>query len=163
MIDGYNKDWKQCTSKQGSKTPSCGKWKPLSEFALRNPKNGIYRNQCKECVSKYQAQYKEDNKEILAVKRKVAYKENSEKFKEVAKKYREDNKEILAQKGKIRYEKNREIILQKKKQLRKDNPEKTKEQDRKKYEKNKEKNRARAKAYAIKNTDKIQKYQKKYR
>lgn len=47
------------------KCSMCGEEKPLTEFAFRNKKEGIYRANCRLCQSKYASNRYYLNKEIL--------------------------------------------------------------------------------------------------
>jgi hypothetical protein len=54
------------------------------------------------------AQWRTDNKEVIAEKGKIYYEENKEKFAEISKKYYVENKEKIAKRGKELREENKE-------------------------------------------------------
>ncbi len=68
-------------------------------------------------------QYREDNKENIAIRDKEYYKNNKEVILERQKQYYEDNKEIIAIRDKQYYEDNKGVILEKAKEYYEDNKE----------------------------------------
>ena len=82
----------------------CGEEKPATtEFFYKA--DGYLRNVCKECKSKYNKQYRKNNKEHIA---------------ELRKQYRQDNPEYFKQ----HYQENKESYAKNKRQWQKDNREK---------------------------------------
>jgi len=80
----------------------------------RTPKE--YREDNKEKIAVKQKEYREDNKEKIAVKQKEYREDNKEKIAVKKKEYYEDNKEKIAVKKKEYYEDNKEKIIVKNKQ-----------------------------------------------
>ena len=70
-----------------------------------------------------QKEYRDNNKEKIAEKKKERYEENKEKLLEKMKEYRDNNKEKIAEQKKERYEENKEKL----KEYREANKEKLKE------------------------------------
>jgi hypothetical protein len=124
----------------------CKEIKDEGEFYFRKD-NQKYRNECKECISKYQKQYRQDNKEKLAEQKKQYGQKNKERIKKYKKQYRLDNKERLTEQEHQYYLKNREKILKRQKQY---------------EQKNKEKIRKRRRQYYLENREKILEHQKQY-
>ena len=101
----------------------CNRELPIQMFGKgKNYKDG-YRNGCKECVKKYY----EDNKIVIAEKRKIYYEANRETIKEYKKvnkeatakynrKYYKNNKLVITIKSKKYYEINKEVLKEKKNQ-----------------------------------------------
>ena len=89
-------------------------------------------------------EYKKDNKDILAVKRKNYYQDNKEEIKnyqqnnkERIKKYYQDNKERLSKQRKEYNQDNKERISKQRKEYRQDNKERISKQRKELYEKKK--------------------------
>lgn len=112
---------------------SCGRDLDIEMFHKRSCNKDGYDSICKECKSKRDKKYREQNKDIL---------------KEKSKKYREENKDIIAQKKKKYYQEHKQEILLKNFEYRKQ------------HQKEKA---ARDKQYVKENQDKVQVYQKEYR
>ena len=77
----------------------------------------------KHIPSRTKKEWRENNKEHIAVYRKKHYEENKEQKKEYRKKNYEENKEKILEQKKEYYEKNKEQIAEKSKEYRNDNKE----------------------------------------
>lgn len=93
-------------------------------------------------------EYRDENKEIIAIKNKVYAIENKEHIKEYKKEYHELHKEEDNEKRRVRYEQNKEHELAVNKAYR---------------EENKDKIAEKSKEYVATNAEKIAAYQKEYR
>ena len=91
---------------------------------IPNQTNAEYRNQNKEIIAEKQKEYKKQNKEKLAEKNKDYYEENKEKLAENQKEYYEENKEKFTEYQKEYRKQNKEKIAENKKEYRKQNKEK---------------------------------------
>lgn len=112
----------------------CKEAKPrTSEYfpKRKDSKDGL-RGECRECRSKYQKQYYEENKEELLKKDKLYY----EEYKEKKKQYYIDNKEKIIEYRKKYYLKNSEQFKKKAKQYRQNNKEQIAEYKRYHYQNN---------------------------
>lgn len=62
---------KRCTA--------CGEEKPLGEFNLRYPDNGIYQSQCRECANEYKRQHYLRNKQYRQAAKNRARQQREER------------------------------------------------------------------------------------
>ena len=114
-----------------------------------NSKNELHRKEGEiirktECVNKLIAgrtdkEYREENKEQIALRKKEYYEKNKEQLLLKSKEYYEENKEKVALKEKEYREKNKEKVALKEKEYREKNKEKIALKAKKHYENNKEK------------------------
>lgn len=85
----------------------CKEEKTIDNFPIRND-NGKTRNECKECIVKYNKQYRKNNKEKLNQQRKEYVLTHKEQRRKTIKKYYEKNKDKIKKYHKELYEKNKE-------------------------------------------------------
>ena len=130
---------KQCTK--------CGEVKGLGEYGYKSKANGTLLSRCKICRNKYNAKYREENKEKIREYFVKYTEENKEKLREWRKKYTEENKEKIREYN-VKY--------------RKENKEKFREYFVKYTEENKEKFRELKKKYTEENKEKLREWRKKY-
>lgn len=81
---------------------TCGDLKSLDFFHKRKRYKGGYINKCKSCVTDYNIEYNNNNREKI----KKNYIDNKEQKKEYQKEYKKNNKEIINQRRKIYFDKN---------------------------------------------------------
>lgn len=111
----------------------CPKEQPLPNEAFTK---GYAR--CQDCLKEQAKEYRQNNKEVIRIKKKQYYEENKKSILENKKKHYEENKEIISVRQKEYYEKNREILLLKSKEYNQDNKENIRIKDKKYRETNKE-------------------------
>ena len=87
IVDSVVSEYKHCST--------CGLTKLKSEFHEDKAKKDGYKGKCKGCIAKYNASYRQDNKETLAKKKAI---------------YIQDNKEVIAKRNAIWRQDNREEI-----------------------------------------------------
>jgi len=80
----------------------------------RTPKE--YRDDNKEQIAIREKKYYQDNKEIVAEKRKEYYNDNQKEILEKKEKYRKDNKKMLSEKAKEYRDDNKEVLKEKRKE-----------------------------------------------
>jgi len=141
----------------------CKEVKELSEFGkAKSNKDGL-RGQCKECISKYKKEYRDNNKEYIHTRLKEWREENREKLYKYRKEWAEDNKEKIVEKRKEYYQENKCKIANRSKEYYKENKENKCEYDKKYRAKNKEKISKRRKEYREKeDKDKKREYMRVY-
>lgn len=115
---------------------TCEKQKPLKEFGQHGTSADGYNPKCKSCVSEYNKQYRQRNRErIRSLNQKYTIthkntarertkqwcKDNSERKRKSDKDYYEKNKDRELAKSRERYQKNKERIKQKAKEYRENN------------------------------------------
>jgi hypothetical protein len=128
------------------KCSKCGEVKPVSEFHKNKREKDGYCVWCKECVSKYQKAYRENNAEKIKKWQKEYYEKNAEKLKENSvnwnknnidkhkarsKRWTKNNPKRRKELTKKYRENHRKELREKNKKYRKDNPEKSRESQRK--------------------------------
>jgi hypothetical protein len=157
----------------GKKCSNCKIDKPLSEFYIRNRNKNTYKSQCKECVSKWQKKYNQENKKEISEKKKIYHKlidkkrkqyyiDNIETIKEYKKNYNIKNKNKISENKKKYRIDNLETLKLKHKKYYKDNKDKYIENIKNYYENNKEKIKNRNKIYYKENKDKLNKSKRDY-
>ena len=107
------------------KCTKCGKWLVASTVNFHRQKTGKYglTSRCKECEKKLKKQWNEANPEYYK-----QYRENNkDKIAIQKKEYRERNKEKIAAQQKERYEQNKDKILACNKKWKEQNKDKVKE------------------------------------
>ena len=121
---------------------------------------------CKTCREKKEREnkiYREKNKEVLRLKKRVWYKNNKESDQEKKKDYYQKNKEEIKRKSKKWCENNKERSKEYHTEYRKNNRQKYKKSNQKYYENNKELLQERNKIYREKNKEKENGRVKKWR
>jgi len=93
---------------------TCGKIKPITEFAIRKLNKDGYSGQCKECLKLYMGQWRKSNKEHR---------------RDYAKKYKHNNPDKIIAKRKRHYERHKDKILKQTSEWQKKNPQKVKERN----------------------------------
>jgi len=126
----------------------CGKELLANRFSKNKKTKDGLRTICRSCVSEYQKQYREKNKE---------------KLKENGKNYRENNLEKIAEWQRKHYENNSEALLETMRKYRQDNSEKVKKNDKKYRAQHSERIRKCQREYIDRNIEKIRKWHKKYK
>jgi hypothetical protein len=126
----------------------------------------IENNNCvnKNIPTRTDIEYREQNKDILCLKKKEYYEQNKDKIKESTKIYREQNKDIINLKQKEYYEQNKDKIKECTKIYREQYKikDKIKEYKQKYSEQNKDIINLKKKEYYEQNKDKIKEYHKQY-
>lgn len=145
----------------------------IEEFKCENKmeltrREGEIIRATENCVNKVVAgrtinEWREENKEDIAQKKKIYYQDNKEYFSQKNKEYYEDNKEEIAEKNKIYRENNKEEIIKRKKKYYYDNHELMLEKKKKWRDENKELKALLDKKYYENNKEKILlKHKEKY-
>lgn len=131
----------------------CGKELPTTSeyFHVRKDSRDGFRNDCRECSSKYHKQYHQENKEHKKRYMKQWYQEN----KECTKQYYQDNKEKIKQYSKQYYHDNKEHYSQLNKQWHQENKEHRKQCKQQWHQENKEHCLQYAKQWRKLNKDKV--------
>lgn len=147
---------------QEKKCPQCKTVKPVDAFSKnRQMKDGLATH-CKVCKSLFDRKYRERYPERVKAKAKIRRDANKDKMRQ----YREDNKERIAvqsnkwhcenyaknrdkvlEKVKIYYRENKEVVTAYAKRYREENPDKLKQVQKKHYWANREERIAAVKAY----------------
>jgi len=127
------------------KCTECGAVYPATLEFFNKEKRGKFglSAKCKECLNKYQKQYREENPEYY-------------------KQYRQENKEQIAEHQKQYYQDNKEHRLEYSKQWQKDNKEQVAERKKQYREDNKERIAEYAKQYKQDNKEQILEYNKQW-
>ena len=101
----------------------CGEEKAATSEFFFKQKRGKYglRGQCKSCFSKYNNQYRENNKEKISKIQKRYYKNNRKKIIETHKQYYEANKEEILKHNKQYYQDNKDKVSEINKQYKQKN------------------------------------------
>lgn len=114
----------------------CGLVKPVSEFNVKKDRPSGYQSYCRICSNRANAkhykankekldarhaQYNQDNKERLAIKKAIYWKANKERYSIIKAKWRQDNKERIAQRSAQYRHKNKDAISARKSKYRKAN------------------------------------------
>lgn len=100
IVDSVVSEYKHCST--------CGFTKLKSEFHEDKAKKDGYKGKCKGCIAKYNASYRQDNKETLAKKKAI---------------YIQDNKEVIAKRNAIWRQNNKEAIAKQRASYRQENKE----------------------------------------
>lgn len=88
----------------------CGITKMKSEFNEDKAKKDGYKGKCKGCIAKYNASYRQDNKETLAKKKAIYIQDNKEVIAKRNAIWRQDNKEAIAKQRASYRQENKEAI-----------------------------------------------------
>jgi len=118
----------------------CNILKPKTDFYFEKRCGDGFMSQCKECIKKCVAEYRNKHKEWYKEYFSKYQKENREKFNRYTKEWELRNPEYR----KEYYEKNKDYILNARSEYRKNNQEKLREAGKEKYQKNKHKYNQRA-------------------
>ena len=106
------------------KCSKCGKLLVANTMNFRKKKDGKYglRAECKQCKSKLDKEYRQNNLEEIRKKDRERNRHLEDERKEYIKKYREEHKEEISEQRKVYYENNKEKIKKYNKEYNKDNP-----------------------------------------
>ena len=130
IIDTIVSKYKDCSK--------CGRSKLKSEFNKDKQKKDGLTSQCKGCVAKKTARYRQENKKDIVKKKAIYYKENKVSICERRKSNYHENKEEIAKKQAIYYHKNKENINKRRKSYYHENKEKIAEKNAIYYRTNKQ-------------------------
>jgi len=119
--DGFHNRCRECDgksfaqpkviAKEGYKICSkCGIELLCDNFGICKQNVDGLHGQCKECVAIYMGQWRDDNREINTVKRKLRYDENREVFINRVKIYQSNNVESVVKRRSLHYIKNKVSI-----------------------------------------------------
>lgn len=105
QLDLIPKGFKLCTI--------CNNEKSLSDFF--KSKTGLYgyTSICKECFSKINQQYYQENKKSIIISKKDYYQQNKEKIKKYSKTYRKNHSEYYRKLSKYYYQINKTSLIKK--------------------------------------------------
>jgi hypothetical protein len=112
------------------KCKTCGETKPLTEFGKQKATKDGYTYKCKSCMSEYNRQWREENKETVREYNRQWREENRERIKQ----YRQENRETAKEYNKQYRQENRETVREYNRQWREEN----REYNRQYYQENKE-------------------------
>ena len=115
IVDSVVSEYKHCST--------CGLTKLKSEFHEDKAKKDGYKGKCKGCIAKYNASYRQDNKETLAKKKAIYIQDNKEVIAKRNASYYQDNKEAIAKKNSRYRQENKEAIAKKNSRYRQENKE----------------------------------------
>jgi superfamily II DNA helicase RecQ len=137
----------------------------LETYFSKNRKGEYYKtcDSCRDKTKKYYKDYREQNKEVLAQKKKIYNNENKEVLAQKQKEYYKENKEVLAQKKKEYYKDNKEHINQKSKIYNNENQEDIAQKQKEYYKENKEVLKQKSKIYNNENQEDLRQKRQIYK